>query len=1042
MTKEQALEQIKKLSQELTAKFKAGVFDAAAYSAAYNKLNDALYLLNHDKSPDTVIASVQSVKDMLSGGMTQEEYNKQKSAMYKKYKAGEITNYAYIQWKKQNNPANKLQQAQSGAVSAPATAKAQTPAPKNAASVAAKNAGKTAEDILGFKIPDLISDTTNYTNILVAALNGGTITQAQYDQAIKKVIAGSKKWQKQNAAPKAMTHDEYIKLWEELNKQKKAGKLTPEKYKEYGDSLDAMYAQKATLDAAKQAIHMVPMTGDEMLEIGKQLSDKYNAGKITWDEFNAMNDTVMNMKAQNATLADVQAAVGLDPGSLAKEKAIDDLEAELKDVYGQAAKEMQKAWDDFSASYAERLNKKYQDYQDGKITKDEYDEWVKGQMAKSDQMLAQIDQLTGVVSNANKKALGMINGEQLGVFAENANWQAYKLTKDANMNLTFAIYDEHTVEKLIRDKPELLPRKQLNGKKDAAWNQDKIAKSMVQGILQGESIPKLARRVAIETAGTNMNAMVRYARTAMVAAQNSGRMEMLHRAEGMGIKCKKCWLATLDSRTRDSHQQMDGVKVDIDKKFPNGLMYPGDPNGNPAEVWNCRCTLTYEYDGFPADPANNERRDNESGGLIADMDYQEWKAAKKGSELNNLNIAKVHLAEVQKSYVKNKVSETKKYEGIWKEPVTLADYPDKKASIAAKRDYYDQEIQKYEDAQANGASWATDEKIKELKKKLKQLNEFELNGGILEKRNAALKAVQDIYDKVGYQKKAEAPGYSKTKAVKKTKKEQQTPTQTLSSAGAKATPFSPDAYSKERKDKALWTTDKRKVDDIMRKKTGEMWLKASREERIAIHEYTYTYKKFNEPLRGIEYGTSRYLGVGKTDLNAGSKRSGRKLNAITDLLDRCSYDHDMWLNRGVRFGGMDKFFNVPMSLLENGTESQLQKALIGTTPTEYAFGSMGSAKGEGFSGDIIMNIYAPKGTKMLFAEPWSYYGRNKNGVLHEMEGAHWNGKDTQPSYGTEFETILQQGTQFRVTKVTRRGKGTIFVDMEVINQDNQQRWKP
>ena len=53
----------------------------------------------------------------------------------------------------------------------------------------------------------------------------------------------------------------------------------------------------------------------------------------------------------------------------------------------------------------------------------------------------------------------------------------------------------------------------------------------------------------------------------------------------------KQWDATLDKRTRDSHAQVDGEIRELDEKFSNGLMYPGDPNGRPEEVINCRCAL-------------------------------------------------------------------------------------------------------------------------------------------------------------------------------------------------------------------------------------------------------------------------------------------------------------------------------------------------------------------------------------------------------------------------------------------------------------------
>jgi uncharacterized protein with gpF-like domain len=75
-------------------------------------------------------------------------------------------------------------------------------------------------------------------------------------------------------------------------------------------------------------------------------------------------------------------------------------------------------------------------------------------------------------------------------------------------------------------------------------------------------------------------------------------MDMLHDAEDKGVKTQKGWLATNDDRTRDSHAELNGVFVDIDDEFDNGLEYPGDPNGDPSEVYNCRCTLVYKVVGF------------------------------------------------------------------------------------------------------------------------------------------------------------------------------------------------------------------------------------------------------------------------------------------------------------------------------------------------------------------------------------------------------------------------------------------------------------
>lgn len=794
----------------------------------------------------------------------------------------------------------------------------------------------------------------------------------------------------------------------------------------------------------------------EVMKIQAEMQAQYSAGKITDAEAAKVSKQILNALKNPGLLGKTQTAK--DPGLAATTAADDKLAKELKQIYAQAQKELTDTLKEFTDQFQKQLAEKQAAVLNGDMTHAELIAWINSQQQMKKIMDEKIDQCSGVLLNANQKAMGMINGETLHVFAENANWQSYQLTQDTKVDLMFSVYDEKSVKRLIKEKPELIPRKVVNGKKDKAWNQKIIANAVTQAIIQGESIPKLARRIAMQTGETNKKAMIRYARTAMTSAQNGGRMEMLHEAKAMGIKVKKRWLATLDGRTRDVHAKLDGQTVDVDEPFMSELgkiMFPGDTGSSgsvPANLYNCRCTLIYEYEDFPDDPTDTMRRDNETGQLITDMDYGEWKAAKQGSALNDLNAAKISLAEAQKALVQKNVKEDKVYSGIWKDDVTLADYPAKKDAIQGKRDYYDTEIAKYKQAQAEGKTWATDDKIKDLEKKRKLLNEFEQKGQLLAKRNEALKKVQDLYDQVGYAKAAAAPAVAK-KAKKTAKKAaaasggantgakaQTGAGLSLGAIGEKKTPFGPEAYTQERKDKALWSTDKAKVDSVIRARTGEVWRQASDSEKDAIFEYTQSFSKFNEPLRGIEYGTNRYLGVGKTDLDT-SRRNGGRLNAMTDMIDKCSYDTDMWLQRGCRWTGMDKFFRCDMHMLQYGSQQQLEQELLGKTVTEYGFMSMGSAKGQGFSGNVLLNIYAPAGTKMMYAEPFSYYGRNKNGNMNKLSGKRWNGKTTQPSYGSEFETIMQQGTEFRVTKVEKT-HSQLYVDIEVIGQDNQQRWKP
>jgi len=52
----------------------------------------------------------------------------------------------------------------------------------------------------------------------------------------------------------------------------------------------------------------------------------------------------------------------------------------------------------------------------------------------------------------------------------------------------------------------------------------------------------------------------------------------------------KIWHAAHDSRTRKSHIDVDEEIVPINERFSNGLLYPGDKDGDPSEWVNCRCS--------------------------------------------------------------------------------------------------------------------------------------------------------------------------------------------------------------------------------------------------------------------------------------------------------------------------------------------------------------------------------------------------------------------------------------------------------------------
>lgn len=357
--------------------------------------------------------------------------------------------------------------------------------------------------------------------------------------------------------------------------------------------------------------------------------------------------------------------------------------------------------------------------------------------------------------------------------------------------------------------------------------------------------------------------------------------------------------------------------------------------------------------------------------------------------------------EAQKAAVQQQLDdfEVKTYSGIWyNKDVTTADWAG--LNIEGKKKYYEGKfitetdpdlMQKYQDL-------------------YKQLEELDTEGKAYADIQKELKQIQSQITKVQADlKKLEQGGI-------------------IDSVD--------DAFSQERKDAAIWAKTTKEADDVLRDTCGEVWRTSSPIQKNAIYDYTQSYHKFNEPLRGIEYGSEKFLGVGNVDLDQiGVSYQGwkpgqmrKEINAMTDIISKSTYKEDFWLQRGCRFKGMDKFFNVPMDRLQSATQAELEQLLLNTTPTEYGFCSCGVAKGKGFSGDIILNIYAPSGTQMMYVEPFSAFG---NGG-----GKNWDGIAKQGSFGQESEIILQQGTKFRVTKVEKT-PGMIYIDLEVIEQTPQ-----
>ena len=296
-------------------------------------------------------------------------------------------------------------------------------------------------------------------------------------------------------------------------------------------------------------------------------------------------------------------------------------EAEVADVYGQAEQQARKDLDAFLEEFRERDDEKRAELEAGKISERAYADWRRSQMMTGMRYQQVLDQVAEAYSNANEVAVAALNGRLPDVYAENANYGGWQVCEASGLDVSFSLMDASTAQHMLTAGEALIAPPALNVAKDLAWNRKLLASQLTQGVLLGESIPKLAKRVQRVT-GSNYAAAVRTARTAVTGAENAGRVRSYGLARAMGIKLRKEWLATLDGRTRHTHRKLDKAKAPDPGKFENGCRFPGDPQGPYSEICNCRCTLVPAIDGIDQDGAERWSR------LPPGMTYEQWKAGK------------------------------------------------------------------------------------------------------------------------------------------------------------------------------------------------------------------------------------------------------------------------------------------------------------------------------------------------------------------------------------------------------------------------------
>lgn len=298
------------------------------------------------------------------------------------------------------------------------------------------------------------------------------------------------------------------------------------------------------------------------------------------------------------------------------------LEKRLAKEYRQAADEMHKKTVEYFERFAYEDAVRSEKVINGELSEAAWENWREKEMLVGKQWKAMSESLADDCKNVNSVARAMIEAHSFDIYALNFNFGTYEAEMLSGVDTAFTLYNREAIARMARKNPRLLPKpgkkisEYIREGKAKRWAKKQIQSVATQGILQGESIPKIAKRLANEVADSNMKSAVRNARTMTTSAENGGRLDSYRRAKEYGIGLRKTWQSTQDSRTRDTHRALNNETVDIEEEFSNGLMFPGDTDGEPSEVYNCRCTMVAELEGVDYDVEVDED--------LIDIDYEVW----------------------------------------------------------------------------------------------------------------------------------------------------------------------------------------------------------------------------------------------------------------------------------------------------------------------------------------------------------------------------------------------------------------------------------
>ena len=294
------------------------------------------------------------------------------------------------------------------------------------------------------------------------------------------------------------------------------------------------------------------------------------------------------------------------------DEKLEEMEKRLSAIYSRAEKTVQKKMADYAASVDKKSTELLQAYKDAETedekrrAKKEYIRFYR-KLVKSKEFVSMSATVADDLYKANVEASEYINSQTPSIYALNYNYINAEMEKDIDGFIPQEI-TEGEAEKYSGYTQQTVDRK-----KDTDWNKDNLKKSVIAGSLLLLGASAIMKRSANSAVEKNRNSASMHSEGMGTDAETKARVDGMYYAKYLGNKMSKIWITAGDNRVRHSHAMLDGEEIPLDETFDNGCKRPRDPNGAPAEICNCRCSLKYGVSGTEQGQLRSARKGTVTG---------------------------------------------------------------------------------------------------------------------------------------------------------------------------------------------------------------------------------------------------------------------------------------------------------------------------------------------------------------------------------------------------------------------------------------------